>query len=154
MRIASLIVIALALASVSNQSFLSFGEFIEGHEPTTTSGRIFEITGGNMHSRFETLIKAKKWRPTIVVQDPNTVSIEGLCNSCTSSNGKAPVCTKKACDGDSNYLQEYITEIISNKKSASSYLWGKAFGTYNLVGEAPSGCNNCQTPYMTFKRVQ
>ena len=153
MRVVSLIVVALALASVSNQSFLSFGEFVEGHDAVATSGKVFEIIGG-AEQRFQSLINGRRTKPTVVVQDQNTISLHGLCNTCTSSHGKSPVCTRINCDYDTNYLQAYASAIIFHQRSASAYFWSKSFGTFHLAGAKPAGCPTCRTPYITFRRIK
>ena len=142
MKILSVIVIALALASVSNQQMLSFGDFVEGHMPPAASSKkstakssAFSAHGklrikGGSDERFNRLVGFRR-----VILNPKSdseFSLEGLCGiTCTyTGNGVPPCATPPAnCEANDKYVYEMASRIIFLQPIGSARLFWRLRGS-------------------------
>ena len=111
MRLIGLVVIALALISVSNQSQLSFGEFVGGHNKEEV--RQFKITGSS-DEKFNKLMPNR--RLTVRIMGGKMLTFFGPAWECMQSAGQQkPLCGNRPCLAEEGYLHKFAYEVIFSK---------------------------------------
>ena len=109
MRLICLLLIALALFSVANQKAVGFGEFVQGHEQTIKKFKIYHATKGADYLKAADVF--------VILRSGTILELEGPCGTCTSTSGKAPVCTKKTCKYAKDH--EIIKNLLFRRKGAA-----------------------------------
>ena len=112
MRKICLLVIALALVSVTNQNLLSFGEFIEGHDAEPP--KKFRV----MSSSISALVKyAMTHRIYVIAKSRTNVELQSPCGSSTRTSN-----VKKSCSESANKAHEEAKTILFAKPDSTGSL--------------------------------
>ena len=132
MRIVGVLLLALLLASVSNQRLVGFGEFVGGHE---SSPKRYEILTTSMPSLNDALRRNHKF--FINVYSNNEYSLEAAYGVCTKTGNSTPKCThnKNTRFADIAAYAEAGT-LVFTWPNAASELWS---GKYGRLFEYKSG---------------
>ena len=127
MRLVILVVIALALVSVSSQNLLGFGEFIEGHN----AAKVFKV----IKCTDATFNKAVQSMNILASAGTSkSMGLIGSCSTCSNILGKAPVCTPKGCTPAQREANNYINTIVfANPSTSASKFWDqKSTGPFEV----------------------
>ena len=135
MRFISLLLIALALASMSHQDVVTFGEFVAGaHEGAPE--RKFKL----MESSLEMIDTFVKLHDQIIVfTDPKQMYYPNFCGSITFTANAAPKTTKTTsktdCPRGRNMVISKIYEILGFKPNTPAELWNTDIGKTRTVSD-------------------
>ena len=130
MKVIAIVVIALALVSVSKTNQISFGEFVEGQNQGALV-REFIITGSS-DAKFNRDVE--KYKQIIKVTTAQSLAYFSPCNTCTKlKNQTKPSCTKKACNSEQSYIQDFVYNLISKQYAASEFWKAPARGSSKFV---------------------
>ena len=149
MKATCLLVIVLALACVSNQNVLSFGEFLDIHYRIGDFGS-FQIIGSSDKDVRKTL-KNRKPIPFVTANAiGGIVKVGNLCKACVNNNDGKPDCSKERCDQRESVLFNFIKDVvyIKRKTTVEELLKNEVQTTFKLYG-----CSDCDK-YLELKRVR
>ena len=133
MRLILLIALCLALVSASSQSFVSFGEFIEGHTGVPRSDiRRFTITENSIVGFTKFLASNKV---DIVVLNGDFLTWTDKCNTCSfdiNNKQKIPKCEntwdcpdnfRRVVSVENKMIREARDVLFTNGANTISTLW-------------------------------
>ena len=120
MRFIGLIVVALALVSMSHQSQMSFGEFVGGHN--LEDSRVLKVTRSS-DDKFNKLMPNQKL-VVRVVSGGKVLIFDGPNNMCVKSNAQAkPNCSQTPSFDHEIYLLKFAYEVIFSKSTTIADFW-------------------------------
>ena len=109
MRVVSLVLVALLLASMSHQDLITFGEFVGGsHEESPKGFRIFSTTYPDFKDKdyLENDIR-------LISLNSKQFTYEDYCNTATYTMDAQPQITKKSCPANKGALGDAIVGGLS-----------------------------------------
>ena len=117
MRKICLLVIALALVSVTNQNLLSFGEFIEGHE--TAHPKKYRVRTGSTAVLAAYALTNKIF---VDVRNTNSIVVDSACGiSSRTSN------VKKSCSSQAQKAHDDAKNILFAEPNAAKILFNHKY---------------------------
>ena len=124
MRSILLVAICLALLSMSNQSLLSFGEFIEGHE-RPSDPKLFRVEVGSTDRKFDLLIGSIK--VLIRSKDEKGMGMKSPCGTCVfivGGKNKQPDCRLNKCTENELYVHNFVKDVcFFDPATTAPFLW-------------------------------
>ena len=124
MRSICLLVVALALLSVSNQQLASFGNFIQGHEGRVTTKRYSTIKSS---SAAVTKITSLGRKVLVTFYSSSKIMLEVGCSYCIKLPSKSPACEYNKCTTDvaeTKQAFEDAKSILFSKEFPKDFSWG------------------------------
>ena len=112
--------VALALASVTNQSKLSFGEFVEGHQSREKRFVITKSTNPDL----DKYIRSNK-KIFVIAQSPSLIQVQGTAGSCSKTNKGASQCTFTIFKGIENKALQTTQFILFSRKDITNFIWSQ-----------------------------
>ena len=120
MRSICLLLIALALVSVSNQGKVKFGEFVQAHEAAEKKFVLVKSTSSVL-TKY-----AQNNKVFVIVSSPKEIKLQTPCGSCTSSQGKAPQCPNVKCQGSSKAAFDLAKNTLFAKPNPAAFFWSQS----------------------------
>ena len=125
MRNIYLLIIALALVSVANQSFSSFGEFIEGHNEDQ---KRFKIYGTNSRA-LTNYVKANQ--VFAIAKTKVILEFQSPCGTWTKSPGRISYVPNR-CNRKSQRACHEIRDLLFSKENGANWIWSQQSASFPL----------------------
>ena len=126
MRSIYLLLIALALVSVSSQGKVNFGEFVEAHEAAEKKFVLLKSSSTEL-TKF-----AQNNKVFVIVTRGTKIELKTVCGSCTSTDGRTPQCPTVKCVGASRTAFNDAKAILFAQKNPAKFFWSQNSSVVNL----------------------